>query len=106
MRVLILLMLNMLNLILNGCRSTNSKHALIDGVSVSVDQRKVLEKEVEVNKSPDAASRLAQHYLLVEEDYELASYWFRKAAQYGGVTEKEVYQSYLESMKEFDESDD
>lgn len=67
---------------------------------MSSSQRLALEEDVKSQNNADAASRLAQHYLLVEEDYKLARYWFKKAALLGNEHDKEVYKSFEESLKD------
>jgi len=47
-----------------------------------------------------AALNLAQYFLLVVNDYETARYWYKMAADNGGVREKKIYRSYIEAMKE------
>jgi TPR repeat protein len=81
------------------------KHAFIDGVKKSESDRQRLIM-LASNGDAKAASELAQHFFLVEHNYERAKYWFREAAKYGGSEEKEVYQSFLESIEELEQTED
>jgi TPR repeat protein len=83
---------------------SSRKHGMIDGVKKASSEQKKLIEQADRGDAK-AASALGEHFFLVENDYEAAKHWFRKAAEHGGAKEKEVYQSYLDSMKEFDESD-
>lgn len=85
--------------LLQGCTSMNTKHSLIDGIARGGHERLILEKKAEEERDPLSASRLAQHYLLVEEDYDRARYWFKKAAEHGGDKERAAYESFEEALK-------
>ena len=54
------------------------------------------------NGNKDAASKLGQHFNLVERNDEKAKYWYHKAATLGGQHEKDVYHSYVEALKDYE----
>lgn len=79
------------------------RHAMIDGVKKTPsDKRQLL--VLARGGDAKAATALGEHFLLVENDHDAAKHWFRMAAEHGGPKEKEVYQSLLESLREFNAS--
>jgi len=79
--------------------------ALIDGIAKSDLEIQHLSLLAE-GGSADAASQLGIHYALVEHNEEMAKHWYHKAAMLGGQHEQEVYQSYLEVLKNYELSVD
>ncbi|HEY1083641.1 MAG TPA: hypothetical protein VGE29_15375 [Prosthecobacter sp.] len=78
----------------------NKKHALIEGIAQGENERLILEKKAKENKDPLSASKLAQHYLLVERNEYQARYWFKMAAKLGGERERASYESFKEASEE------
>lgn len=78
---------------------------LIDGVNKSNQELNELIAKAQTGDA-DAALAIAEHCFLAMNDSEQAEYWYKKAAALGGAKEKEIYQSFLESEKEFDENSD
>ena len=68
--------------------------ALVEGISKNREERLALYERVDRGDAA-AALQLAEHYLLVMNDYEAAGQWFREAARLGGKKEKEIYESFL-----------